>query len=49
MGVDENKNDPVFPLVTGAMFPNCFEEVFNGFEGLSVTFNGPGKYQLYEF
>jgi hypothetical protein len=42
VGVEENKNEPPFPLPTGGIVPNCLEAVFNGFGGLSVAFNGPG-------
>jgi hypothetical protein len=41
VGVEENKKDPPLPLVTGGIFPNCFEAVFRGFGGLSVAVNGP--------
>lgn len=43
VGVEENRNDPPSPLLTGAMFPNCFDAVFNCFGGLSVAFSGPAK------
>jgi hypothetical protein len=41
VGVEEKRNDPPLPLLTGAMFPNCFDVVFNCFGGLSVAFSGP--------
>jgi hypothetical protein len=43
VGVEENRNDPPSPLLTGAMFPNCFDAVFNCFGGLSVALSGPAK------
>lgn len=43
VGVDENRNDPPFPLLTGAILPNCFDAVFSGFGGLSVAFSCPAE------
>ena len=44
VGVEENKNEPPpFPLLTGAMFPNCFVPVFKGLGGLSVALSVPAK------
>jgi len=40
-GVEENKKDPLLPLLTGATFPNCLLVVFRGFGGLSVALNVP--------
>ena len=41
VGVEENRKEPPFPLLTGAMFPNCLADVFKGFGGLSVALNVP--------
>ena len=41
VGVEENRKEPPFPLLTGATFPNCLADVFKGFGGLSVALNVP--------
>lgn len=49
VGVEENKNDPLAPLPTGAIFPNCLAAVFSGFGGLSVAFMGPRMSNAYSW